>query len=92
VNADAPGAPVYLVNSPTNGLAIASLVLSLVGVSFIGSILGIIFGHIARSQIRRTGERGAGLALAGLIIGYVTIGLLVTLLIIFVAVLGESLT
>ena len=33
--------------------------------------LGIIFGHISRSKIRKTGERGAGLALAGLIISYV---------------------
>lgn len=37
----------YPVNMTTNGLAIASLVLSLLGLFFIGSILGIIFGFVA---------------------------------------------
>lgn len=58
----------------TNGFAIAALVCPLVACG-IGSILGIIFGHIARGQIKRTGDGGSGLALAGLIIGYVTLGL-----------------
>jgi hypothetical protein len=52
---------------PTNGFAIASLVLSLVGLS----VLAIIFGHVSRSQMKRTGESGEGLATAGLILGYV---------------------
>ena len=43
----------------TNGLAIASLISSIV-VCGIGSILGVIFGHIALSQIKRTGEGGKG--------------------------------
>ena len=49
----------------TNGLAIASLI-----TSFFISIVGIILGHIALSQIKRTGENGRGLAIAGLVIGY----------------------
>ena len=57
---------------PTNGLAIASLVCGVgtfvIGLSFIPAI---ICGHIARRQIRQTGEQGGGLALAGLILGYV---------------------
>jgi hypothetical protein len=57
----------------TNGFAIASLVLGLLG----GNLLAVIFGHVARSQIRRTGESGDGLALAGLILGYVELGALV---------------
>jgi peptidyl-prolyl cis-trans isomerase B (cyclophilin B) len=48
-------------------MAIAALVCSL-----FCAPLGIIFGHIARSQIKRSGEGGRGLALAGLIIGYVS--------------------
>ncbi|MDR0592579.1 MAG: DUF4190 domain-containing protein [Bifidobacteriaceae bacterium] len=63
-------APQPLVGSPTNGFAIASLVVALTGA---GAILAIIFGHIARSQIRKTGQSGAGLALAGLVIGYLEI-------------------
>lgn len=49
----------------TNGFAIASFVLA-----FFMTILSIIFGHMALSQIRRTGEKGRGLALAGLWISY----------------------
>lgn len=54
----------------TNIMAILSLVFA-----FVFSILGIVFGHIALSQIKRTGEDGRGLAVAGLIIGYVAVGL-----------------
>ena len=63
-----------------------SLVASIAAVSFcfVGSILGIVFGHIARSRIRRTGDQGSGLALAGLVTGYVGLGLVVA----FAAVIG----
>jgi len=56
----------------TNGLAIASLVLSLT-VFLIGPILAIVFGVRARRQIRQSAglESGDGLALAGMIIGIV---------------------
>lgn len=33
-------------------------------------VAGVTLGHVARHQIRATGERGAGLALAALLIGY----------------------
>jgi hypothetical protein len=63
-----PGYPVYVVQQrPTNGLAIASLVCSVVGIGLVGAILG----HVARRQIRQTGEQGDGLALAGIIVGWV---------------------
>ncbi|PII85706.1 hypothetical protein BMH25_01630 [Leucobacter sp. OLCALW19] len=39
--------------------------------SFFIPLLGIILGHISLSQIKRTGENGRGLGLAGTIIGYV---------------------
>ena len=54
-------------NQGTNGLAIASFVTSLFGLT----ILAIIFGHIAQSQIKQTGQGGSGLATAGLVIGYI---------------------
>ncbi|MUL66098.1 hypothetical protein BOO86_16605 [Mycobacterium sp. CBMA 234] len=62
----------------TNGLAIASLVCSLLGLVTCAatSILGVIFGHIANSQIKRTGEEGQGMAIAGLIVGYIGVALL----------------
>jgi Domain of unknown function (DUF4190) len=56
----------------TNGFAIASLVTAIVGV---GGILAVVFGHVSHAQIRRTGERGWGMATAGLIIGYFGIAL-----------------
>ena len=61
------GVPAYAPEPPVNALAIIALILSLISVS----IGGVICGHISLSQIRRTGERGHGMALAGLIIGYV---------------------
>jgi peptidyl-prolyl cis-trans isomerase B (cyclophilin B) len=47
-------------------MAIISLVCAL-----LFAPLGIVFGHISLSQIRKTGEEGRGLAIAGLVIGYV---------------------
>ena len=56
----------------TNGYAIASLACGLgqFMVGPLGTIPAIVFGHMARSQIRRTGEQGAGLALIGLVLGW----------------------
>ena len=65
----------------TNGLAITSLVLGIVWLSGLGSLLAVIFGHVARGQIRRTGQRGKGLATAGLILGYLGVAVIVTLVI-----------
>jgi hypothetical protein len=57
-------------NTRTNTLAAIALVLG-----FVFPLLAIPVGHVARSQILRTGERGDGLALAGLVLGY--LGLIV---------------
>ena len=53
----------------TNALAIVSFVTSIIGFG----LVGVITGHIALSQIKKTHEQGRGLALAGVIIGYVSI-------------------
>lgn len=55
----------------TNGMAIGSLIASLVGLLFCGlpSIAGIILGVIAMRETKRTGQEGHGMALAGTIIG-----------------------
>ena len=65
----------------TNGLAIASFVLSLVG----GSLLAVILGHIAKSQIAQAGDDGDGLATAGLAIGYISIAIFLIAVIALVA-------
>jgi Domain of unknown function (DUF4190)/Domain of unknown function (DUF1707) len=76
-----PARPVFVQRSqPTNGLAIASLVVSLVWMWWIGSLLAIVFGHVALGQIARTGQAGRGMAIAGLTLGYLELGLLVYVL------------
>ncbi len=51
-------------------MAIASLVCAIVGVFCgVGSILGIVLGVIALNQVKRSGQAGRGLALAGIIVG-----------------------
>jgi hypothetical protein len=59
----APAAPV---GQKTNTLSIVALILG-----FLVPIGGIITGHIALGQIKKTGEAGHGMALAGTILGYV---------------------
>ena len=56
----------------TNPLAITSLVCGIAQIMFgpFATIPAIVCGHIGRSQIRRTGESGAGMALAGLVLGW----------------------
>lgn len=63
----------------TNGMAIASLVLGIVWVYWIGSVLAIIFGHLGLGQIKRSGgtQGGRGMAIAGLVLGYVGLAVLV---------------
>ncbi|SMX74130.1 DUF4190 domain-containing protein [Brevibacterium linens] len=67
---------VYQQVAPTNSSSIVALVLGLI--SFISSffflgIVAIIFGHIARSQIKARGERGNGMAVAGLWLSYLSV-------------------
>jgi hypothetical protein len=53
-------------------MAIAALILVLVFYP-----VGIILGHVARGQIKRTGEGGWGLATAALVIGYLQVAVTV---------------
>lgn len=68
----------------TNVFAILALVFGI----YTG-VLGVVFGHIARAQIKRTGQPGSGMALAGLIIGYAWIALTVAL---FLGLIGMGLS
>jgi hypothetical protein len=54
-------------------LAIASLVASVIWLCGIGSIAGIVMGVVALTQVKRTGEQGQGLAIAGIAVGAVTL-------------------
>jgi uncharacterized protein DUF4190 len=66
-----PGYPYPPVRG-TNTMAILALVFA-----FVFAPAAIVLGHLARKQIRQTGEEGDGLALAGMIIGYIFTGLAV---------------
>ena len=59
--------------APTEGLAIASLIVSLATLLFTGGVLsfvGAILGHIALSNIKKSGKGGRGMAIAGIAIGW----------------------
>ncbi|MDO9397104.1 MAG: DUF4190 domain-containing protein [Herbiconiux sp.] len=64
-----PATPYYPAQPKTNVLGIVTLVLGVLGFG----LVPVITGHIALNQIKRTGEEGRGLTLAGLILGYVTL-------------------
>lgn len=68
-------------------MSLVSSLASLVIIPIIGSIVGVITGHMALSQIKRTGEGGRGMALAGTIIGWVGLGFLILGIIAFLAFL-----
>ncbi|MGB2568084.1 DUF4190 domain-containing protein [Micromonospora citrea] len=64
----------------TNGLAIAAMVVSILGAlglcgyglgGWIG-LIGAILGHVSRKQIREKGEGGEGFATAGIIVGWIS--------------------
>lgn len=79
----------------TNGMAIGSLVASILGLVcfyFIGPIIGVILGYMARKQIRESGgaQGGEGMAMAGIIIGWIGIALSVLGMVFFFAVLGAG--
>jgi len=71
--------PNYGYNAPVtgspkvNGLAIASLICSIAGIVTCGvtSIVGAILGHVARGQIAQRQESGSGMALGGIITGWI---------------------
>jgi hypothetical protein len=72
----------YVVVRPTNGMAIASMVLGILWLYWIGSILALIFGYVARNEIRKNGQGGDGMAIAGIVLGWVGVGILTAVLII----------
>ena len=78
LTADVTPAPVPPVVTPTfvrrstgtNGLAIASLLLGVLWMWSLGSILAVVIGHVALGQIARSGQSGRGMAIAGIVLGY----------------------
>ena len=67
--------PPVMPAQPTSGLAIGAMICGIAEVFTLGfaAIPAVILGHLARAQIRQTGERGDGMAIAGLVLGYLGI-------------------
>ena len=61
-----------------NGMAVASMVLGILWIYWVGSILALVFGYIARKQIDKSSgtQSGRGMAIAGIVLGWVGIGTL----------------
>ncbi|HYI44090.1 MAG TPA: DUF4190 domain-containing protein [Actinomycetota bacterium] len=79
----------------TNGFAIASLVLGIVGLTgfpLIPSVLALIFGYKGKRQIDRSGgaEQGRGLAVAGIVLGWIGTVFLILLGLLFALAIAFS--
>ncbi|KFN50075.1 DUF4190 domain-containing protein [Arenimonas composti] len=92
--APTPVAPGY---RPTSTLAVVSLVCGLIGLvgsmfvaPIIASVIAVVTGHMARAEIRRADGAmdGDGLAVGGLVTGWLMIGLCLLTVLVFVLFLG----
>lgn len=85
-------APVPVLTPETNGMAIAALVMSILGYILIGfgTFFGIVFGWLALGQLRRSDppERGRGLAVAALILSLLQVALAVLIVTVLVVVVA----
>jgi len=76
--------PSYRPAATTSSLAVVSLVFGILSwclLPFVGALVAIVCGHLARSEIRRSPldhrMEGDGMAVAGMVLGYVQLGLCV---------------
>lgn len=85
----------YQARPGTNGLAVASMVLGIAQIftCIIGGVLALVFGYISRRQIDESGgtQGGRGMAIAGIILGWVGIGLFaVYIVVVIIAAVASS--
>jgi hypothetical protein len=81
----------YVYGPRTNSSAVASLVFGIMSwflCPLLGGVLAVIFGHVARGQIRRTGEGGGGMATAGLVLGYIHLVAVALITVFWIVLLG----
>lgn len=69
-----------------NVLSIVSIVASVIG----AGLVGVITGHIALSQIKKTGEQGNILAIIGLVLGYIGIVVGIILIIVYIGIFAAA--
>jgi hypothetical protein len=91
-------APMY--GAPSNagqGLGVASMILGILalpatcfyGTGLVFAILAVIFGHIARTQSQRANGQANGMAVAGLICGYIALAIVVIAIVFMLVILGS---
>ena len=87
-----PYAPGIAQATSTNGLAIASMVLGILWLYWIGSILALVFGYVAKGQIERSAGRqsGKGMAIAGIVLGWIGVGFLALFIVFAIAVSNDD--
>ena len=70
--------PSESLNIRTNGLAVTSMICALLWVWWLGSLVGLVFGYVAKHQIARSGgsEVGGGMATAGIVLGWLGMAVL----------------
>ncbi len=66
--------------APTSGLATASLIFGILGLTLLpslGSVVAVVLGYMAKNEINSSAGQleGSGLATAGLVLGYIGLGL-----------------
>ena len=85
-----PDAPVAVAPRRTNGLAVAALVCGIAQpfTGMITTIPAIALGHVARSQIRRSGEDGRSMATWGLALGWAGLAAVLVAILLFVALIA----
>jgi hypothetical protein len=66
-------------------MAVAAMVLGILWLYGIGAILALVFGYSAKGQIDRAQgrESGRGMAVAGIVLGWIGIGILALLILTF---------
>jgi len=69
----------------TSTLAVLSLVFGILGVFFFGSLIAVVLGHLGRSEIQKSNGQleGDGMAVAGLILGYLMLLVSIAFLVFF---------
>lgn len=61
------------------------MVLGILWIYWVGSVLALIFGYVARRQIKAQGQSGDGMAIAGIVLGWIGVGILLLLLVLGIA-------
>lgn len=77
-------------NTQANVLAILSLIFGIVFFIPFGPILAIVLGFIALNQISQTKEQGRGMAIAGIILGFFWILMMILIILFIIIALGSE--